>query len=153
MVWFDYCVVKLSTLFESLSSIGITRKTDIFLCLYINTGTINVSVSAPGLTTLGYSPTTSNNSFNATCPFTVNYLNDVPANGGIPLTTANISAGLHIAKIPATTYNGVNLCNAGASQPLSACRIYYSQITLRPAYEEEYILTNRAKKCFSNHYN
>ncbi len=58
-----------------------------------------------------------------------------------------ITAGLYIAKVPATTYNGVNLSNRNASHPLSACRIYYSQITLQPAYEEEYILSNRAKKC------
>jgi hypothetical protein len=52
------------------------------------------------------------------------------------------SAGrlLYIAKIPATTYNGINLSNAGASHPLTAIRIYYSRITLQPAYEEALLI-------------
>jgi hypothetical protein len=158
MVWYDYAVIKLSTVFESLSSIGLTKKADIFLRLYINTGTLNVSVSAPGLTTLGYNLTTANNSFNGSCPFTINYLNDTPANGGIPLTVANITAGLYLAKPPATTYNGVNLATSGASHSLPACRIYYSQITMQPAMAEEYVMANRAKKCIyrtvlTNQYN
>lgn len=158
MVWYDYAVIKLSTVFESLSKIGLTRKADIFLRLYINTGTLNATVSAPGLTTLGYSITTANNSFTGTCPFTINHLADVPANGGIPLTVANITAGVYLNKPPSTSYNGVNLATSGASHPLPACRIYYSQITIQPDYAEEYILNNRAKKCIyrtvlTNQYN
>ena len=42
--WYDYAVIKLSILFESLPSIGLIRKADIFLCLYVNTGINNVSV-------------------------------------------------------------------------------------------------------------
>ena len=158
MVWYDYAVIKLSTVFESLSKIGLTRKADIFLRLYINTGTLNATVSAPGLTTLGYSITTANNSFTGTCPFTINHLADTPANGGIPLTVANITAGVYLNKPPSTSYNGVNLATSGASHPLPACRIYYSQITIQPDYAEEYILNNRAKKCIyrtvlTNQYN
>ena len=147
MTWKDYAVIKLSTLFESLSSIGLTRKADIFLRLYINTGTVNVTVSGANSTTPGYSITSGNNSFSATCPFTVNYLNDTSANGGITTGTVNITAGLYINKPPATTFNGINLANSGANHSLAACRIYYSQITIQPALAEEYILANRAKKC------
>ena len=158
MVWYDYAVIKLSTVFESLSKIGLTRKADIFLRLYVNTGTLNATVSAPGLTTLGYSITSANNSFTGTCPFTINHLADTPANGGIPLTVANITAGVYLNKPPSTSYNGVNLANSGASHSLPACRIYYSQITIQPEYAEEYILNNRAKKCIyrtilTNQYN
>jgi hypothetical protein len=158
MVWYDYAVIKLSTVFESLSSIGITKKADIFLRLYINTGTLNASISSPNTAAPGYSLTVANNSFNATCPFTINYLTDTSANGGIPTTTANLTAGLYLAKPPATTYNGINLSTSAASHPLPACRIYYSQITMQPALAEEYILSNRAKKCIyrtvlTNQYN
>ena len=158
MVWYDYAVIKLSTIFESLSSIGLTRRADIFLRLYVNTGTLNASISSPNSATPGYSLTVANNSFNATCPFTINYLCDTSANGGIPATVANITAGLYLAKVPNTSYNGINLANAGASHPLPACRIYYSQIVIQPALAEEYILTNRAKKCIyrtvlTNQYN
>jgi hypothetical protein len=55
MVWYDYAVIKLSTIFESLSSIRITQKADICLHLYINTGTLNASISNPNSTALGYS--------------------------------------------------------------------------------------------------
>ena len=86
--------------------------------------------------------------FSGTCPYIVNYLTEASAGGGIPATVANNTAGCYLAKIPATSYNDVDLNNAqGASYPLPACRIYYSQITIQPALAEEYILNNRAKKC------
>jgi hypothetical protein len=158
MVWYDYAVIRLSTLFESLSKIGLTRKADIFLRLYINTGTLNAAISTPNTATPGYSITTANNSFTGTCPFTINYLCDTSANGGIPTSVANITAGLYLAKPPATSYNGINLATSAASHALPACRIYYSQITIQPALAEEYILNNRAKKCIyrtilTNQYN
>ena len=89
--------------------------------LYVNTGTINVSVTSPKTATPGYSITTTNNGFNGTCPFTVNYLPDTSANGGIPATTANITAGLYLAKIPSTTYVGVNLGIGARANPMPAC--------------------------------
>ena len=158
MVWYDYAVIKLATVFESLTAIGLTRKADIFLRLYVNTGTLNASISSPNTTTPGYSLTVANNGFTGTCPFTINYLTEQSSGGGIPATTANITAGLYLAKVPATSYNGINLGNSAASHPLPACRIYYSQITIQPALAEEYILNNRAKKCIyrtvlTNQYN
>ena len=158
MVWYDYAVIKLSTIFESLSKIGLTRKADIFLRLYVNTGTLNASISSPNSTAPGYSLTVANNGFNGTCPFTINYLTEASASGGIPATVANITAGLYLAKVPATSYNGINLANSSASHPLPACRIYYSQITIQPDFAEEYILNSRAKKCIyrtslTNQYN
>ena len=103
MVWYDYAVIKLSTIFESLSKIGLTRKADIFLRLYVNTGTLNASISSPNSTAPGYSLTVANNGFNGTCPFTINYLTEASASGGIPATVANITAGLYLAKVPATS--------------------------------------------------
>ena len=91
-------------------------------------------------------------------PFTINYLNETSANGGIPATVANLTAGVYIRNPPATSFNGVNLALSAASHPLPACRIYYSQIIIQPALAEEYILNNRAKKCIyrtvlTNQYN
>lgn len=158
MIWYDYCIVRLSSIFESLNSIGLTRRADIYLRLYVNTGTLNVSVSNPNSTTPGYSLTVTNNSFNNTCAFTVNYLNETSANGGIPANTANITAGLYISKPPTTSFNGVNLASSSANHSLPACRIYYSQITIQPDLAEQYLLSNRAKKCIyrtvlTNQYN
>jgi len=158
MVWYDYAVIKLSTVFDCLDKIGLTQKADIFLRMYVNTGTVNVAVSSPNSTTPGYSLTVANNSFNTTCPFTINYLNETSANGGIPATVQFITAGLYINKPPATSYNGINLNNSQASHPMPACRIYYSQITIQPDIAEQYLLANRAKKCIyknflTNQYN
>jgi hypothetical protein len=146
MCWTDYAVIKLSTIFESLSSIGLTRKADIFLRLYVNTGTLNATISGPATATPGYSLTTANNTFIATCPFTIKYLTDTGPQGGVPAKTANITAGLYLARPPATSFNGINLAPSSFSHPLPACRMYYSQITLQPVMAEEYIVSNRAKK-------
>ncbi len=64
MVWYDYAVIKLSTLFESLSSIGLTHKADTYFRLYVHTGNFNVSVSSPNTTTPCHSLTVANNGFN-----------------------------------------------------------------------------------------
>ena len=53
MFWYDYAVIELATVFESLSKIGLTRKADIFLRLYINTGTLNATISSPNTATPG----------------------------------------------------------------------------------------------------
>ena len=146
MVWYDYAVIRLNTLFNSLSAIGLTNRADIFIRLYLNTGTINVDCSSPNTATLGYSLVPTNNGFNGSCPFTINHLPDISANGGIPATTANITAGLYVAKVPSTVYRGVNLSLCNASHPMPACRCYYSQITIQPELKEEYIMNNREKK-------
>ena len=80
MVWYDYAVIKLSTLLESLGNIGLVRKFDSVLRLWINTGSMNVTIANPGLTTLQYG-TINANTFSNTCPCILNYLNDIPANG------------------------------------------------------------------------
>ena len=51
MVWYDYAVIRLSTLFESLGNIGLIKKIDCTLRLWVNTGTVNVTVSTPNMTT------------------------------------------------------------------------------------------------------
>jgi hypothetical protein len=77
----------------------------------------------------------------------VNYVADSAATvATIPATTTGIVAGLFIAKPPTTSISGVNLASSNASHPLQNCRIYYSQITLKPEKHIEYINNNRAKK-------
>ena len=73
MVWYDYAVIKLATVFECSTAIGLTRKAYIFLLLCINTGTFNASISSPSTTTPGYSLTFANKGFSGACPFTINY--------------------------------------------------------------------------------
>jgi hypothetical protein len=42
MYWHDYAVIKLNYLFESLNKIGLVKRFDAQLRLWINTGTVNV---------------------------------------------------------------------------------------------------------------
>ncbi len=59
------------------------------------------------------------NTFNNTCPFTVNYRNATPANEGIPATTTSIVAGCYVGIPPTTSFAGVNLGVASVSGGLS----------------------------------
>jgi hypothetical protein len=44
MYWHDYAVIKLNYLFESVNKIGLTKKLDAQLRLWVNTGTVMVRV-------------------------------------------------------------------------------------------------------------
>ena len=145
MIWNDYAVIKLSNLFESLENIGLVRKFDCTLRIWFNTGTVNAALSSPNSAAPGYSLTTANNTFTNTCPLMINYLNVNAAGGGIPDTTAFITAGLYIAKSPTTSYGAVNFGGIGSSS-LPACRIYYSQIQVEPQKALTYTEQNRNKK-------
>jgi hypothetical protein len=146
MVLYDFAVIKLGNLFESIANIGLLRKFDCTIRLWVNTGTVNATIANPNLTTLAMTLTPANNSFTNTCPFTINLLADTSANGGVPAAVNRICAGLYINKPPTTSYDGVNLATSAASHPLQTCRIYYSQIQLEPSKSLTYIEENRNKK-------
>ncbi len=44
MIWHDYAVIKLNYLFESLNKIGLVKRLDAQLRLWVNTGTVNITV-------------------------------------------------------------------------------------------------------------
>jgi hypothetical protein len=47
MFWHDYAVIKLNFLFESLNKIGLVKRIDAQLRLWVSTGTVNVTVGNP----------------------------------------------------------------------------------------------------------
>ena len=47
MVWYDFSVIKLPHLFESLGKMGLVRRFDATLRLWVNTGSVNITVSGP----------------------------------------------------------------------------------------------------------
>ncbi len=157
MIRNDYAVIKLSTLFESLANIGLVCKFNCTLRLLLNTGAVNVIVANPNVNLsnaaanaqLQYSSATTNNTFTNTCPFTINYLNDISANGFIPATTTSIVAACYVEKPPTTTFAGVNLGVTRVSGSLSTCNtqhIYYSKIQIEPQKALTYVNENRNKK-------
>lgn len=145
-VYYDYVVIRVADIFESASNLGLVKKADVIFRLYFNTGVCNVGVTGANTNATLYSYSTADTTFTGSCPFTVNYLNDTSGSGGLPLNTANITAGLFIARAPATSIKGVNLGLSGASHPIQACRLYYSQIALQPEKAIEYLSISRAKK-------
>jgi hypothetical protein len=147
MVWYDFAVINLKYILDAIAKIGLVKKAELKLKMYINTGAIAVKVIDPGLATVGY--TTFNTSFANTCPITVNLLPVTVGNGGVPLTTDTIIAGLYINKPPSTfSGGGTNtVSTTGVSaNPLSQCLLYHSNIKLDNQSDTEYANANRAKK-------
>ena len=156
MVWTDYAVIKLNTLFESLQNIGLVRKLDATLRLWVNTGAVGISSSNENTVVAGsnaavgvnlkYNYKNTNSTFTNTCPLLINYVNDYASGTNVTAGTVAIVAGLFIGKPPTTNIFGINLGASGASHPMQACRIYYSQITINPIKALTYIENNRNKK-------
>ena len=48
MLWYDYAVIKLNNLFESIDHIGLTQKLDVSIRLWLNCGTVNITVGSSG---------------------------------------------------------------------------------------------------------
>jgi hypothetical protein len=144
MIWYDFAVIKLNHLFESMDHIGLTQKLDASLRLWLNCGTVNVSVAnAASAATMHYSITPANNTFSNTCPLLINY---EASNRIVPSTCANIVAGVYVARPPVTNFATINLSLAAAAHPLQNCRLYYSQIQMEPQHAITYNNSNTNKK-------
>lgn len=145
IVWHDTVVVRFQDLFQSMKEYPLSRRFDATIRLFVNTGTVTVDVTAPGLGTIGLYSSLQNSTFTSTCPLVVNSLSAPAANGGIPLTVTKIVAGLYVNRAPSATFAGVNL-SAAPSHPLGSSRVYYSSIELKPQYSLKYIEENRNRK-------
>jgi hypothetical protein len=96
MIWYDYADINLNHLFESIDHIGLTQKLDASLRLWLNCGTVNITVASAGAPTqMAYNITPANNTFGNTCPLLVHY---EPTNNIVPSTCANIVAGVYVAR-------------------------------------------------------
>ena len=146
MIWYDFAVIKLNHLFESMDHIGLTQKLDASLRIWLNCGTVNVTVggNASGSgANMTYNITPANNTFSNTCPLLVNF---EASNKIVPANTTNIVAGVYVARPPVTNFAGINLSLANAAHPLQNCRLYYSQIQMEPQHAITYNNSNTNKK-------
>jgi len=147
MVWYDFAIINLKYIVDAIAKIGLVKKAELKLKMYINTGAVAVKVIDANATTVGY--TTFNTTFANTCPLTVNLLPATAANGGVPANTDTIIAGLYISKPPSTFSGGgantVAISNVN-SNPLSQCTLYHSNIKLDGQSDTEYANANRSKK-------
>ena len=153
MYWYDVAIIPMKMLCDCMDKIGLVKKIDLKLKVYFNTGTLQIPLTvgtANDPSTVQYGAFT-NSSFNQTCPFTVNLLASSAVTGGFNYSAgaSTITAGCYIAKVPTSyitvTGGSVNLGTNASIHPMPACRFVYSQITLSPAFAEQYITENRNK--------
>jgi hypothetical protein len=141
-VWYDYAVIRLGDIFDSVKNMPLMKKWDGILRIYFNTGAVgSVCNSTAGVMLTSASTST----FTSTCPLIQSSLGTLPAN------TTGIVSGLFIGNATATNiFGGVNLASSGAQNLMNACRLYYPQITLKPEKLIPYINSNRSKKvCYT----
>jgi hypothetical protein len=146
MTWFDVGIIPLKYVLDSVNNMGLVKKMDLQLKMFLNTGAIQISTTNAGVATCQYNAV-AGSTFQATCPLTINYINATQANGGLQTTTALITAGLYVARAP-NTFGQTAITISGSSQlshPMPACRCYYSQVKLDPQRQAEYITLNRSK--------
>jgi hypothetical protein len=145
-VWYDLAVIPLKYICDIVDKLGLVKKLDMILRLYLNTGSLQVAYDSA---TFRYGAV-SNSTFANTCPFSINLLNGAENAGGLPTGTATTSvcAGLFVARAP-TTSIGAGAINIGLnvpSHPMPACRCYYSLVKLEPSRALAYIEANREKQ-------
>ena len=146
MYWFDYAIINLKYIVDAIAKIGLVKKAELKLKMYVNTGAVSVKVYGPDAATTAYGAMTT--TFANTCPFTVNLINNTSALGGFAATTDTIIAGLYISK-PPSSFNGgsaltVPITSLGS--PLTQCLLYHSNIKLDGQSDTEYANANRSKK-------
>jgi hypothetical protein len=126
-----------------MNNIGLCRKFDAMLRIYVNTGALSFSVAnnpASASCSLGFALASS--TFTNTCPFTINNIGSL-----VPANTTNISTGFFIARPPnfTLTTTGVNFNASSAGNMMNACRYYYSQVVIDTAKQIDYLTSNKAK--------
>jgi hypothetical protein len=144
-VVYDTAILRLKDVFDCMNNIGLVKRFNGILRLYVNTGSLYVGCQGNNLVP-NYSFSSNNTNFQNVCPVMINNLNAVSADGGIAAAQTQVSVGLFIGKALQTNLNGVNLGASNASHPMNACRCYYSSITLTPQRALEYETSNRAKQ-------
>ena len=162
MVWYDTAVIPLKWICDSMRAIGLTKKFDAQIRLYLNTGSLVTPIifctsASPGVASATGFPqylTPTYSTFANTCPYTVNTLPFAQATSGVDgfvgtASTAYLVSGLFVAKSPTTsiTAGSATIDLGGLTNPMPSCRLYYSQIKLEPSRALAYEQENRAKEC------
>ena len=142
MTWSDTAVIKVGDLFDSMKQLGMLKKFDGIIRLYLNLGACCVNVTNPTTNATTYQYQLSNSTFTNTIPFTVNFLP-----GSLPANTATITASCTLISAPVTSFpNGCNLNLTSVRNPMTSCRFYYSQIILNSSLAQTFVESNRNKK-------
>jgi hypothetical protein len=156
-VIYDLAIIRLKDILDVTDKLGLVKRFNGVLRLYINTGALYISCNsghAADSAVPRYNFSVSNSTFNNTCPFTINNLSiATSAGGGLPFAQTQISAGLFIGKALQTSLNGVNLAAMSPTHPMQACRLYYSTVQLEPEKALSYSRSNQMKNIvYKNYY-
>ena len=135
MVIYDVAVIRLCDVFDSMKSLCLMKKFDGILRMYFNTGAVGSLIQQGGVMVTSGSSST----FTNTCPLLQSSLQNIPA------STTGIVSSLCISRTGSTNIFGVNLASSNAAHSMTACRIYYPQVMLKPQKLENYLSENKAK--------
>ena len=159
VVWYDYLTIKLSDVFGSMENIGILRKFNAILRLYVNTGLISVqAITNAGGAGTGKTLQFSGqqySTFTNVCPLMVNSLG-LTTNYATGAFT-DITCGFFVVSAPKYSINTVNGANVnfgdnGITSAINSTRFYYSSILLDPVKASDYLSSQQSKTVISKEF-
>ena len=153
IVYYDYLYIKLCDISGIMENIGLIRKFDGILRIYVNTGLTTVARTAinTNYSLLTYAGTTT---FTNTCPITINSLGATTNYSAAAFS--DITAGFFIgrsANYAITTAGGASV-NFGANyqSQIQSTRFYYSNIILEPLKMSDYLASQQSKTVISKQF-
>jgi hypothetical protein len=155
IVYYDYLYIKLADISGIMENIGLIRKFDAILRIYVNTGMITVAESAvTNAATNSLLTYNGTSTFTNTCPITINSLGLTTNYSAAAFT--DITASFTIGRSPnyaITTAGGasVNFGNTYSSQ-MQSTRFYYPNIVLDPLKMSDYLSSQQSKTVVSKQF-
>ena len=148
---YDVAIIRLCDLFDSMKNLPLMKRFDGQLRLYINSGAVasNLDSSVANANASSGMMLTSltTNTFTNTCPLIQSCIGHAVSTVYTSNAVIGIVSGLGVVSAPVTNlFGGVNLSNSYAKHAMPSCRVYYSQIVLKPENIPKYISENRNKK-------
>jgi len=153
IVYYDYLYIKLSDISGIMENIGLIRKFDAILRIYVNTGLTTVSEAAifTNYSLLTFAGTST---FTNTCPITINSLGITTNYSAAAFS--DITAGFFIgrsANYAITTAGGASV-NFGSNyqSQIQSTRFYYPNIVLEPLKMSDYLASQQSKTVVSKQF-
>ena len=153
MVWQDLAVIPLKYLCDCLDKMGLVKKLDLILRVYMNTGSLSATCAQTGGSQSSFGAIVSSTFVN-TVPFSINYPglaapSTAITGSGVPVNATRLACVLSVGRSVLTQFSGStsgSFSLAAVSHSMPACRCYYSLVKLEPSRALAYIEENRAKQ-------
>jgi len=153
IIYYDYLYISLADISGMMENIGLVRKLDAILRIYVNTGLITVS-EQPINTNYSLLTYNGTSTFTNSCPITINSLG-LTSNYSANAFT-DITAGFFIGRSVSygiTTAGGATV-NFGANyqSAIQSTRFYYPNIVLDPLKMSDYLSSQQSKTVVSKQF-